>query len=279
MCINDHFMSKIPDRTTRRKSHFSSKTWHTVPISKLPLEPILRLFSAMLCAVIDLSVSGQWKLFDENGEVIAKNVVGFSHATLFILFAVLAVAEIIESFRKSQLPATILQLILSASFLAIGLVYYQFSQSPDSHPIAKGHARLLALIACIASVFAACESCHPKSYPLSFGRRFLTTLQGTWLFQMSFSVFRSNKWTETRGNKSLIALTFLWHILVLIVLCLICHGIMLCAVNRYTHKQDGLYNNYNSQRKVDEDSIPLGIVVNGNMLYDDGTSDTETLYP
>ena len=107
MCINNYFMSKIPDRATRRKPQFISKTWYPVPfccLKKCPFEPIFKIIIALVCAVVELSVSKSWRLFHDDKVIFSNNIVSFQHATLFVMFAVLGVTEILGSIRKIQLP-------------------------------------------------------------------------------------------------------------------------------------------------------------------------------
>lgn len=282
MCINNYFMSKIPDRATRRKPQFISKTWHPVPccLKKCPLEPMLKIIIALVCAAIELSVSKSWKLFHDDKVIFSNNIFSFQHATLFVMFAVLGVAEIFVSIRKIQLPHQIPHMILSLIFMTIGLVYFFDTNGKNSSHAARNHAILLSFIAVATSFVTAIESCHTKSFPLSLSRCYLTVLQGTWLLQMAFSIYGAKPWKIVQQNAPFVPLTLLWHILGLICVCIIFHGVMLYAFNRYKKAQDTLYNGLNNHRKVNEDSIPLGIVVNGNMLYDGASSDEdESLYP
>ena len=280
MSMNYQFMSKIPDRTTRRKPQYTARTWYPVPfccLYKIPLEPILRILISLTFAAIDVSATNDWTLFDSKGEISTDNASSFQHATIFFMFAVLGFAEVMESQRKLQLPHAIPHIILSMNYLAIAVVHYQ--SSFDKNLIIKGHCQLLLLAAGLAGFITAVESFQTRIFALSFAKCFFTILQGTWLFQTAFATSSSKSWKTTKGNANLIPLTFLWHISALLIICFVVHCILLCAVNRYKKKQDALYSGHDSRRKIDEDTIPLGIVVNGNMLYDEDTSDIDTLYP
>lgn len=280
MSLNDYFMSKIPDRTTRRKPQFVAKTWYPIPfccLYKIPLEPILKIIFALIFAAIDLSGSSNWTVLDSKGELSPRNVWLFQHATVFFMFAILAVAEIMESSRKVQFPHAIPHIILSMNFFAVGLVYFQNHSS--KHLVMIGHSQLLIVVSILASLITAVESFQNKTFALSYAKCFFTMLQGTWLFQASLATSGSTAWKESPGSIKLIPLTFLWHLSALLIFSFVLHFIILCAVNQYKKNQDAIYNGHDSHRKVNEDSIPLGIVVNGNMLYEDDTSDIDTLYP
>ena len=280
MSMNDHFASKVLDRITRRKRHLTVKTWYRVPcygLYKLPLEPILRIVVSLLFAVVCLSVTKSWTLFNSNGKVNAEATSVYELATIFVLFAVLGCAEVMESYTKLHFPHALPHVILSTIYMAIGLVHYQFAFDVD--PIVKRHYQLLQIPVGLASIIAAIECFQMRNFAIGFAKCFFTILQGTWLFQISFACLGSKPWKVIEENEELIPLTFLWHVLGLFVMCFIVHCIMLCAVKWNEKKQNALYNGNQSRHKVDEESLPLGIVVHGNTLYSDDTSDMDTLYP
>ena len=280
MSMNSYFVSKVPDRTTRRKLHFTARTWYRVPfcgLEKILLEPVLRILLSLISAAVYLSATNSWSLSDRNGNINSKTSSVFQLATVFVLFAVLGLAEIMDSYRKLQFPHAIPHIVLSIIYLAIGLVHYRYAF--DTNPIIKGYCQILLVLAILASLVTAIESFQLRSFAISFAKCFLTILLGTWLFQASFATLESKIWKGTGGNKEFLPLTLLWHVLGLLVIYIILHCIMLCIINQNRKKQDALYNGNQSLHKIDEDSIPLGIV-HGNMLYnDDDTSDIDTLYP
>ena len=281
MSMNSYFVSKVPDRLTRRKLHFTARTWYRVPfcsLEKIPLEPVLRILISLISAAVYLSATNSWALSNRNGNIDSKTTSAFQLATVFVLFAILGCAEIMASYRKLQFPHAIPHIVLSIIYLAIGLVHYR--SAFDTNPIIKGYCEILLFLAVLASFVTAIESFQMRDFALNFAKCFLTILQGTWLFQASFATLESKMWKGTEGNKELIPLTFLWHVLGLLIIYFILHCIMLSIINQNKKKQDALFNGNQSRHEIDEDSIPLGIVVHGNMLYNDNdTSDIDTLYP
>ncbi len=286
MTIHEFLMSKIPDMATRRRPQFSAKTWFRIPSKKLykfPIEPILKFLAAVVGAVLELSLSCKWKLRDEQGQISLSSVESYSRATLFLMFGLVGVSEVLESIRRLKFSRSGPFIALSLAYLSNGIL---FSMATESSSAIENKFHLLLYCTAFSTFFVTLlETWNIKSFPLSFTRCFLTVLQGTWLFHTSFAVYGPNSWQINKGNVAIVPVVFMWHVLALFVSCMLLHSILSCAVNRYRDSQDQIFNNGqfgHGQRK--EDSIPLGIVVNGNKLYDvdsydvDSTDD-DTLYP
>ncbi len=284
MTTHEFLISKIPNMATRRRPQFMAKTWYRIPFKNLykyPIEPVFKFIISFIGAAVELSISCHWQLRDANGLVVPSNVASFSRATLFLMFGIVGIAEILESLKKLKFPRSGPFMALSLAYLSFG-IFFSFNTSSEnsSNALEMKFHLLLCCTAFAAFMVTILETWNMKSFPLSFSRCFLTVLQGTWLFQISFAIHGRKAWQINKGNISIVPVVFMWHVLGLFLFSMLLHVILSCAVNRYKDIQDGIYNEGQFHHgKRDEDSIPLGIVVNGNTLFDIDSSDDNTLYP
>eukprot|EP00794_Sanderia_malayensis_P013973 gene13973-15430_t len=274
-------MSKIPDIATRRKPQFIAKTWFRLPFKglfKYPIEPVSKLFVAVIGSVVELSVSCHWRLRDANGLVLPTNVASYSKATVLFMFGIVGIAEIFESIRKLKFPRSGPFMALALAYLSVGILFsFNVSSVSSDDVLNRLELKFYLLLSCTAfSAFLVTllETWNMKSFALSFARCFLTVLLGTWLFQTSFALHGPKSWQFNKGNISFVPVVFMWHILGIFLFCMLMHLALSYAASRFKDIQDRLFN-----KRRDEDSIPLGIVVNGNTLFDIDSSEDNTLYP
>ena len=280
-------MSKVPDRISRRKPQYASKTWFPVPCKTLhnyPIESVLKVTLSVIGAVVEVSHS-RWKLFDVDGNVSSVNVIYFAYATVFTMFGFTGVMEILLRLKKLKLPPTSGHMTLALAYLTEGLLFYYHVQDKLSF-VKKARLEpymhiLIYFVAFVSAVVTFFEIQRPKSFSLSFTRCFLTLLQGTWFFQSGFVLFSKRHWDHSKeGNLMLVPILFVWHIFSVLVFSLLMYCLVSCAVSKYKNRQDRMYEDDSFNSKRDHaDSIPLSIVLNGNAGISDESEMDSTHYP
>ncbi|KAJ7387160.1 Transmembrane protein 45B [Desmophyllum pertusum] len=86
---------------------FESTTWCKVPVAyikRFPVEPCLKVIAASVGIIAELT-KGEWSLINKSGHFSHLN--NFSHATMFGIFLLGAVVEILRFYSILFLPAAI----------------------------------------------------------------------------------------------------------------------------------------------------------------------------
>ena len=198
---------------------FESRTWCKVPVlclKRFPVEPCLKVIAATIGIMAELT-KGEWSLVNKAGHFSHLN--NFSHATMFSIFLLSAVVEILRFYNILFLPAATDHVFVSLSFFLVGELFY-FHIDGRSKLDQKLHTLLYTVSFSIAVVILL-EAWQRKSFVLFLTRTFLVLLLGTWFIQIAHVLYGSHPWKDTDSNRAIIVVTFSWHVLGLLAM-LIC---------------------------------------------------------
>ena len=103
---------------------FESTTWCKVPVlclKRFPPEPFLKVIAATVGIIAELT-KGEWSLINKAGHFSHLN--NFSHATMFGIFLLSAIVEILRFYNILFLPAASDHALSSMSFFLVGELFY-----------------------------------------------------------------------------------------------------------------------------------------------------------
>ena len=218
--LRQRFSSR--DRKTKNcvfELEFESTTWCKVPVlclKRFPAEPCLKVIAATVGIIAELT-KGEWSLIDNAGHFSHLN--NFSHATMFSIFLLSAVVEILRFHNILFLPAATDHVLVSLSFFLVGELFY-FHIEGRSELDQKLHT-LLYTVAFSIAVVALLEAWQRKSFVLFITRTFLVLLLGTWFIQIAHVLYGSHPWKNISSNRAIVVVIFSWHVLGLLAM-LIC---------------------------------------------------------
>ena len=195
---------------------FESSTWCKVPVlcmKRFPVEPCLKLIAAAVGIMAELT-KGEWSLVNKAGHFSHLN--NFSHATMYSIFLLSAVVEILRFYNILFLPAVTDHVLLSLSFFLVGELFY-FHLDGRSELDQKLHTILFTVPFSIAVVLLL-EAWQRKSFVLFLARTFLVLLLGTWFIQIAHVLYGSHPWKDTDSNRAIIVVIFSWHVLSLLAI-------------------------------------------------------------
>ena len=195
---------------------FESATWCKLPVlclKRLPVEPGLKVIAATVGIIAELT-KGEWSLLNNAGHFSHLN--NFSHATMFSIFLLSAVVEILRFYNILFLPAATDHVLASLSFFLVGELFY-FHIEGRSELDQKLHILLYSVAFSIAVVLLL-EAWQRKSFVLFLTRTFLVLLLGTWFIQIAYALYGSHPWKDTDSNRTIVAVLFSWHVLGLLVM-------------------------------------------------------------
>ena len=195
---------------------FESRTWCKVPVlclKRFPVEPCLKVIAATIGIMAELT-KGEWSLVNKAGHFSHLN--NFSHATMFSIFLLSAVVEILRFYNILFLPAATDHVFVSLSFFLVGELFY-FHIDGRSKLDQKLHTLLYTVSFSIAVVILL-EAWQRKSFVLFLTRTFLVLLLGTWFIQIAHVLYGSHPWKDTDSNRAIIVVTFSWHVLGLLAM-------------------------------------------------------------
>lgn len=198
---------------------FESTTWCKVPVlclKRFPAEPFLKVIAAMVGIIAELT-KGEWSLINKAENFSHLN--NFSHATMFSIFLLSAIVEILRFYNILFLPAASDHALSSLSFFLVGELFY-FHIEGRSELDQKLHIVLYTVAFSIAVVLLL-EAWHSRSFVLFITRTFLVLLLGTWFIQIAHVLYGSHPWKDISSNRAIVVVIFSWHVLGLLAM-LIC---------------------------------------------------------
>lgn len=200
---------------TRLKSH--APVWFACPgktLSKIPVEPIVKILLAIIGVLGELVLSKAWTLIDKRGEFAAKNLNNHSHTAMYCFFGLSGVVDLLMWYNIMSLPPKFDYLILSACFWVEGFLFY-FHLHGHSDISARLHSILYIIIFVTAAVFLAdVFLTREQQSLLALMRAILLGVQGTWFLQIAFVLYGPNPWKNTPSNVEFLAIAFAWHLFI-----------------------------------------------------------------
>lgn len=198
---------------------FESTTWCKVPVSctkRFPVEPCLKVIAATV-GIIEELTKGEWSLFDKSSGHFS-HLNNFSHATMFSIFLLGAVVEILQFYSILFLPAAVDHVLASLAFFLVGgLFYYHIDGRSELDQ--KLHI-LLYTVAFSIAVVILLEAWQRRSFVLFITRTFLVVLLGTWFIQIVHVLYGSHPWQNIDSHRAFVVIVFSWHVLGLLVMCI-----------------------------------------------------------
>lgn len=195
---------------------FETTTWCRVPVlclKRFPVEPCLKVIAAAVGIIAELT-KGEWSLVNDAGHFSHLN--NFSHATMFSIFLLTAVVEILRFYNILFLPAATDHVLASLSFFLVGELFY-FHIEGRSELDQKLHTVLYTVAFSIAVVFLL-EAWQRKSFVLFLTRTFLVLLLGAWFIQIAHVLYGSHPWKDTDSNRAIVVVIFSWLVLGLLAM-------------------------------------------------------------
>lgn len=198
-------------RRRHNKGHFPQhRVVFTIRRCKLPLEPLAKVLLSMTGMVGELLYEKQWVLLGDNGFVY-KHLNNYAHLSMYCMFALSGIVDLLMHYNSVPLPTGLDHVFLSLAFFVEGMLFYFHL---DGRP--KLNVRLhtfVYLISFLTSLVLLAEMKAARSPIPVIARAFLTTLQGSWFFQIAFVLHGYHPWKNSPENIEFIAIAFVWHIL------------------------------------------------------------------
>ncbi|XP_022797096.1 transmembrane protein 45A-like [Stylophora pistillata] len=228
---------------TRLKTH--TPVWYPCPgktLSKIPLEPILKVFCAFLGVLGELALHQSWTLIGNNGEFMEDNINNHSHAAMYCFFGLSGVIDLMMWYGVISLPPMTDYVIMSVCFWIEGFLFY-FHLQGHSEISVRLHTILYLVIFITAALFLADVFFTQHQSLFSLMRAVLVAVQGSWFYQIAFVLYGPNPWRNTSTNVEVLSIAFAWHLFIFIVL-----SVMFVAVsNRFCGKK------YTQDNQLDEE--------------------------
>ena len=218
-------------RPNNFESHldFVSTTWHKVPVpymKAVPVEPSLKVIGATV-GIIEELVRTDWRLTDKHDNFSHSN--NFAHSTMYAIFLLGAVVEILRFYSILFLPAATDHVLASLAFFVIGELFY-FHIDGRSVLDQKLHI-LICITAFAISIIFLLEAWQRKSVLLCMARTILVALLGTWFIQIAHVLYGTHPWKDTAPNREFVIIVFSWHIIG-VLLTFLCSLVILSVFER-----------------------------------------------
>lgn len=206
-----------PSSSSNARLKTQSRVWYPCPgryLSKIPLEPIVKVALGITGVIGELFVDGSFTLIDKNGDFIAEHINNHSHTAMYCFFSLSGVVDLVLWCGKVSLPPRIDFVIMSACFWIEGFLFY-FHLHGHSEISARLHTILYIVIFITAAVFLLEVFLTQHQSLFGLMRAILLGLQGTWFLQIAFVLYGPNAWENEDHNVEFLAIAFAWHLFVL----------------------------------------------------------------
>ena len=207
----------------RLKSHAHSPVWFQCPgktLSKIPIEPIVKVVLAIVGVLGELVLSKAWTLINKDGEFEAENLNNHSHTAMYCFFGLSGVVDLTIWYNLVPLPPKSDYLIFSACFWVEGFLFY-FHLHGHSGISVRLHTILYIIIFVTAAAFLLDVFLTRQQSLFALMRAILLGVQGTWFLQIAFVLYGPNPWQNTPTNVEFLAIAFAWHLFVFVVVALV----------------------------------------------------------
>ena len=208
------------DRLAGAKSTVHFNTWFHCErprrLTRLPVEPILKVVAASVGILAEVS-HGDWTLLNQNRDFVHLN--NFSHATMFAVFLICALTEILAFVDAVAVPRSTEHVLSSLAFMVVGTLFYYHV---DGRPLLDQlvHAFIYTPAFTLALVLML-EAWQRTSRLLVMIRTVLLAVLGTWFLQAAHILHGAQPWRDTPANQTVVPLLFFWHVTGVILFALV----------------------------------------------------------
>ncbi|XP_020905039.1 transmembrane protein 45B [Exaiptasia diaphana] len=126
-------------------------------------------------------------------------------------FMMWSLVEVLQFYRLTRLPQCIEHVFASIAFLNVGFLFFFHLQGRTE--IDKVFHHVVMVITFTSAVVFLLEAWRKNSFLLMVIRTALFGLQGTWVFQIAFSLYVAKPWKNTRGNREFVGIVATWHVM------------------------------------------------------------------
>lgn len=153
-------------------------------------------------------------LFGAVAHCTVSGAANLQHATMYAFFLLPCVASLLlPRVRIVTAPDRLVYVLLAIAYMAEGLLF-KFHLHDRTELDVLIHTLLIYTIFATAGTVLL-EMVYPQSILLSLVRAGLTILQGTWFFQVAFTLYplRGSAWSDVKDPEDmlLVACYFAWH--------------------------------------------------------------------
>ena len=217
-------------RNTRGHSS-STGSWRRFPTRRLrnaPLEPGVKVVGAFAGIVAELFAI-HFRLIDENNEFVKPDK--FGHSTMYAFFGFSGLIEIFNHYGITQFSKEAEYIILGLAFAVEGTLFAFHLHGRDMFDV-RIHT-LLYIIIYSAALVVLLEACLPRfRRELFMARTVLVLTQGTWFWEIAYTIYGANKWFENANrdltekqlmlDTEVMTISIMWHLLGWLTLLLFC---------------------------------------------------------
>ena len=206
-------------RRKRRRSQSNHRSWYGCTVNstlaKLPLEPITKVALAILGIFLELFPDGEYALVDEHGHFIEGNLNNYGHSTMYAFFALSGVIDLLTWYTRLPLPRGLGLLSLATAFAVEGMLFAFHLEGRPALDV-RLHTMLYGII--FATAITICmELAWRGNVLFPVARAYLTALQGTWFYQIAFTLHGSKPWQNIPDNVAFLSIALAWHLLLVFV--------------------------------------------------------------
>lgn len=220
---------------TRLKSRTYAPVWFQCPgktLSKIPIEPIVKVILGILGVLGELVLSKAWTLINKDGDFVAENLNNHSHTAMYCFFGLSGIVDLMMWYNLIPLPPKCDYLIFSACFWVEGFLFY-FHLHGHSEISVRLHTILYIVIFVTAAAFLADVFSTRQQSLFTLMRAILLGLQGTWFLQIAFVLYGPSPWKNTPSNVEFLAVAFAWHLFIFLAVSLV----LVTMFNRFCGKK------------------------------------------
>lgn len=226
--------------------------WYPCPgktLSKIPLEPIVKVLSAVTGVTGELFFDGSWALVDKNGKFVTEHLNNHSHTAMYCFFGLSGVVDIVMwSESAIPLPPRFDFMILSACFWVEGLLFY-FHLHGHSNISVRLHTILYIVIFVTALMFLANVFLTRHEPLFALMRAIMLGIQGTWFFQIAFVLYGPKPWEDNHANVEFLAIAFAWHLFIFTGVA----TVLFVAFHRFSGKRNPRESSDQLQEAISDD--------------------------
>ena len=183
---------------------------------KMPLEAITKVFLAAIGMLGEMLYEKQWALLDNEQNFVKEHLNNYAHASMFGFFGLSAIIDLVMFYRVAPLPAGLDFAFVSLAFFVEGLLFYFHL---DGRPLLNVRVHTFVyMIAFFTAIVLLIEIRAVNQSIPAVVRAFLTSLHGTWFFQVAFILHGPNPWKNTSENIEFVAIAFVLHLFIWAVL-------------------------------------------------------------
>ena len=224
-----------------RRESSNQRSWRRLPckrLRKIPFEPLLKLLGALVGIIAELSVI-HFQLVDKNNEFVRPN--RFAHSTMYAFFGFSGLIEILNLYKVTQFSEEAEYISLALAFGVEGTLFAFHLHGRNIFDV-RIHT-LLYIVIYLAALVILLEACLAKfRRELFIARTVLVLTQGTWFWEIAYTIYGKNNWfvdrlteKELMLDTEIMTVSIMWHLLGWSTLVLLC-----CIATSCFYKRDRL---------------------------------------